>query len=303
MLGRILLFLNALVVLLLVLIAAGALYFAGTSPIAFQKVMSLRPGAVADQDWTAGEALDVERFISAIPYRSAEAVPEVYPERLYEKTVLEGRGNCANKSRGLTYYLNRRGIPFERVDLLPFDGFLDGKGHTLVRTRYSLRGTDKVGVVDMLEGGVLSMRDQLLDLEDLRYAAPYTIEVVPLNARMDSHSDYYGSFIETAAVAVTPTEHTKRFFRFIEAVYVPFGDARLERLVYNATAVVLGVFPLTYVSPENYHKLLVGNGGVLAMATALTWAVRILVVAIALEAVLRLGRRGVRLVRGRGATA
>lgn len=267
--------------------SVGVVYFLSTSPIAFQKSMSLSDAPIIDPDWTTAHAIDARKVIGSIPYHGSEALSDVLPRKLYERTILEGYGNCANKTRGLSYFLLEEGIPFERVDLIPADGFMQGRGHTLVRTKYVLDGVTRVGMIDILEGGVPALDRVPIDLPQLRESIPYTLKLLPLNVLVDDHSDYYGSFLETANIGVVDHREIARYFRFVETIYVSLNDARLERFICNASAVVLGIFPQLHVSPTEFARLKAQSPGTFALAHALTWSARGFIVVVVLTMSLR----------------
>ena len=266
----------------------GVVYFLSTSPIAFQKSMSLSDAPIIEPDWTIANAIDARKVIGSIPYKGSQALSDVLPRKLYERTILQGYGNCANKTRGLSYLLLEEGIPFERVDLIPADGFIQGRGHTLVRTKYVLDGVTRVGMIDILEGGVPALDRVPIDLRQLRESIPYTLKLLPLNVLVDDHSDYYGSFLETASIGVIDHREIARYFRFVETIYVSLNDAEFERFICNASAVVLGIFPQLHVSPTEFARLKAQSPGTVALAHALTWSARVFIVVIVLTMSLRL---------------
>ena len=270
--------------------------FISISPIAFQRASAIVIAPVPTVDWESeSPALNVKRVIGAIPYRSTETIYEVLPQRLYERAILGGRGNCANKVRGLTVYLNRAGIPFQRIDLAPVDGFLFGKGHVLLRTKYELDGKVRVGIIDVLEGSLLTLDGKPIDLPEFRKAQPFSIAMMPLNIRADGNSDYYGTFLQESVITTTPPSDTRRYFHFIESVYMPLGDPRFERIFYNGLAVLAGVFPRLCVTAEDYERLFGGRMYIVYGAAVLRWSLRAIVVlsvsTVALAVARRLHRR------------
>lgn len=291
-LHRSLQWLGRAVLALLLVVFAGVVYFVATEPVGYQKLMSLRVGSVPEPDWAAQDApFDADRVIGAIPYRGSSMLALVLPADLYAATILEGLGNCANKVRGLSYYLEQRDLQFQRIDLLPVDGYLRGSGHVLIRTRYLHNGEDRVGLIDVLDGGVPSRSGIPLDLAELRESPPFTVSITPLNVRCDRQSDYYGTFLESVVFATVDSKEIRSFFRWLESVYVPFGDPRIERVVYNAIAIVLMRFPSSYVSQEDYDKLVNPNWGAMLIAQAMTWSVRVLLALLPLFCVLKVLQR------------
>jgi hypothetical protein len=260
----------------LLVAASIASTFIAISPIAFQRASAIVVAEDPIVDWeTTSPTLDVARVIGSIPYSSTEAVFEVLPSRIYELTMLRGLGNCANKTRGMTYFLDRAGIPFQRIDFMSVDGFLLGRGHTLIRTKYEHLGDVRVGLVDVLEGSLLMLDGQPIDLAELRAAKPFTIGFLPLNRRCDGQSDYYGTFLDNSVIAVTDPRDTRRYFDFIEAVYVPIGSARFSRILFNGLAVFAGTFPRQRVSQAGYERLFGQQMYVVHAATALRWSGRV----------------------------
>ena len=264
---------------LLAVVVAGIVFFLSTHPVAYQKIMSLSTDPIPELDWDAERRVfNAEAAVGAIPYSGSDGLALVLPSQLYEATMLNGYGNCANKCRGLSYYLEQRNMRFQRVELLPVENYLRGSGHVLVRAKYAYRDQVRVGMIDMLEGGLLSRDGVPIDLEELKAASPFTVAITPLNVRCDRQSDYYGTFLETVAFAVADSQAIQRYFRWVEMVHVPLGEARYERFMCNASAIVFGRFPKLHVSQADFDRLIAPNLGVYLMAQAMTWATRILLV-------------------------
>ena len=269
--------------------------FISISPIAFQRASAIVVAPEPVVDWEAeSPVLDVRRVIGAIPYRSSEVIYEVLPERLYERAILGGRGNCANKVRGLTVFLNRADIPFQRIDIAPVDGFLFGKGHVLLRTKYELDGVTRVGIIDVLEGSLLAINGEFVDLPRFRTAQPFTIEMVPMSSRADQTSDYYGTFLQRSVISTTPPGDTRRYFEFINSIYMPLGVPRFERIFYNGLAVLAGYFPRLCVSQADYNRLFGEQMYIVYAAGTLRWSLRAIVLLAPAAAALAVARRFVR---------
>jgi hypothetical protein len=296
-------FLVGLNAALLATAGSGAVYFAATSPIAFQKLASLTTEPLAEPEWSeARHPLDISALIASIPYSGSEGIAAVLPSEMYERTLLDGGGNCANKSRGLAYYLEQRGLPFERVELLKADGFLVGQGHVVVRALVMHQGEARVALIDMLEGGLPVCSGTTMDLPDLLAADPFTIEILPLNWRMDRYSEYYGGFLDDVIVARVSDDEIVSFFRFLEGAYVPLGLDRFERVVFNALAIVRGRFPSLHVSQADYDRLTEAHRGKLALALSMVEATRLLLWSLPAAALWIIARSiSKRVARARGA--
>jgi hypothetical protein len=275
----------------LMAVVVAVTYFLSTHPIAYQKSMALVTTPARESNWSSGATLDLPGFIRAIPFRGSERVNLVRPSQLYKACIEEGLGNCANKSRGLSWFLTNQGIPFQRLDLLPIDGFLEGKGHTIVRTRFTIDGQDRVGLVDMLEGGVPSYRNVPIDLRELQQAAPYSLGLLTFSSRVDDQSDYYGSFLETVVIGVVEGEQVSRYLHYLEHWHVDLGFPSYERVVLAGWAIVIGIFPETHVTPEKYEMMRATAPWAFRIAHALTWCARALLVLLPLTVVLHIVRR------------
>jgi hypothetical protein len=266
--------------------------------------MSLTADPASEIDWKSeSRVFQAESVIGSIPYRGSESLAIVLPSQLYEATILNGLGNCANKCRGLSYYLEQRNMKFERIELLPVENFIRGSGHVLIQAKYLYRGEERVGLIDMLEGGLPAKDGVPIDLEQLRTARPFTVDIVPLNVRCDRQSDYYGTFLETTAIAVARSEEIRDYFRWVEKIHFSTGNPRLERFLCNASAIVVGKFPLLHVSEEDLARLIAPNFKTYLMAQSMTWATRALLVLLPLLVALIALRgflRRSRMARSRG---
>ncbi len=210
-------------------------------PGAYQKSNAIR-GAAHFPALDRGRPFDVAATIGAIPYQPG-VVGSVLPQQKYLQTIEGGLGNCSQKAFGLAWQLGREGREYQVVHLLPLDSFLDGGGHTLLRTEVTWEGRDAVGVVDMLQGALPLTRGRLVDLPDLVAGPIEEFRFALLNPGGEDSIEYYGEFLDTAVVGVISTAAIARYFRFLERVYVPLGNERLEKLVFDGLAIVMGFYP------------------------------------------------------------
>ncbi len=202
--------------LILVALSLGA---AMRAPIAIQKINAIVPA----QDFAPidGErSLDVAAVVGAIPYRP-QPVWTVDPSRKYHQTIIEGFGNCSQKTFGLAFLLDQTGIDYQVIHLLPPDRFLIGGGHTVLRTRYRYQGSERVGIVDLLEAGLPVSASGYADIDTLAAGPLADFRFELLNATTDGVSGFYGDFLNEAVLAYIPASEIARYFRFLETVYVP----------------------------------------------------------------------------------
>lgn len=272
-------------------------------PVAFQKANTI----VATQTIEpirSKASLDVAARLSAIPYHAGadEVVWAVEPRERYHQTVVAGRGNCSNLVFGIAYELDRRGLDFQVIHLLP-SNFLDGAGHTVLRTRYHYDDRDRVGVVDLLEGGLPMSAGHPLDVGDLEHGAVAGFSLVPLSAQHDDRSTYYGTFLSDARVGYASSEDVGAYFRFVESIYVPLGSARLEKYIYDGLSVLAGKYPS--IRTPAASDLFSGKRAERAALIAACWTLRsafVVVPAYLVLAVARTISRRVDLLSRRGRT-
>jgi hypothetical protein len=236
---------------LLLLIAIG---IAVWNPLAFQRANIARPAAeAAIPDLAVSPPFDADKIIGAIPYRGGE-VWSVQPSAKYEATILGGSGNCATKTFGLAYHLGETGIDYQIIDLVHPETFLTGYGHTLMRVDYLHNGEQRLGLIDLLEGGVPFDGERYFDVADLVDGAIPNSRIDPLNERKDDHARYFGEFLDGVVLAYRPAAEVNRYHDFLSSVYVPFGHEKLEKYLYDGVALLFGVLPSLHVT--DYDRLL-----------------------------------------------
>ena len=258
----------ALSYLILLLAAAGVAVW---EPKAFQKANISYPAAHGIPNLATGTLLDVDKVIGGIPYRGGE-VWAVEPSRKFEATIVEGRGNCATKTLGLAYYLGQSAIDFQIIDLIHPTTFLDGSGHTLLRVTYHHDGEKGVGLVDLLEGGLPYDGERYLDVADLVNGAIPNVRVDPLNKRKDDHARYFGEFLDGVIVAFRPAVEVNRYHSLLASIYVPLGNEKFEKYLYDGLLLLLGFLPSLHIT--DYDRLLESIGPEVYLHRFALWVLR-----------------------------
>jgi len=252
-------------------------YFVVRSPVAFQKSISIQPIDVDEPtlETKGGSSVDIRALVESIPYKKPQMVYEVEPQQKYRKTIVEGYGNCSNLSFGLGYYLSQMDHQYQIVHLLPPSRFLDGEGHTVVHTSYELDGKVHLGIVDVLEGGLPKSGGTLIGLRDLRQGNLDNVSILTLNSRHDSLSPFYGELLDTSVIGVTTSEEVEEYFDFLESVYRPIGNARIEKYIYDGISLFLGKYPNTYVGINDYDTLFKDNKDTRFLSICFLWFSRL----------------------------
>jgi len=219
-----------------------SLGLAVSDPIAFQKLNTIVPADGFEALQLPDTPVGVVDIIEKAPIRRGP-VATVDPAKKYRLTILEGAGNCSERAFGLAWKLRQSEVDLQIVHLLPQRGFVLGIGHSVIRIPYEDRGHTRVGLVDLLEGGLPTSNGEPLDIEDLTRGSISDFEIRPLTRLQDKESPYYGDFLDNVSIGYIPAREIDHYFHFIERVYVPLGNDRLEKILYDGLALIAGALP------------------------------------------------------------
>lgn len=255
------------------------------NPVAFQKCNAIVRQPLPNDDLRVSQpTVDVASLVRRIPYRShPQMVYEVHPDEKYRRTILEGDGNCSNLTFGLARYLDRTDTDYEIVHLMPRKRFLRGEGHTVLRVRYRWQGQKRTGIVDVYEGGLPCSRGRLLDVRDLETGGIEDFSLISLHPKKEDGSPYYGEFLDQCVVGRIPSAEVRRYFRFLDSVYLPLGNRRLEKYAYDGLSLLAGYYPTVHVGsvqdvfgPYSWRPLFIGllwlfRSALVLIPAAFTW--------------------------------
>ncbi|QOJ32008.1 MAG: hypothetical protein HRU81_07825 [Gammaproteobacteria bacterium] len=244
-------------------------------PVAFQWSNVITAGTVTDLGTAQHRFLDVRTALGKIPYNSTAQVFAINPPDRYQRTIIEGNGNCSNFVNGLAYQLIHDGVSFQIAHFLHIEDFLRGVGHSALNVPYEIDGQHHIGIVDVAEGGIPMMKSRNLTLADLAAGGLHDVTIEPLNSRQDRASPYYGPFLDGSILGIMDGAATARYFRFLERIYVPLGGRKLETYMYRGLAIVFALYPPVVVTAADYEKLFAGHRPVRVAARTLTALLRI----------------------------
>jgi len=250
-------------------------------PTAFQKSITIIPeDRTYNLDPDQGKnSLRVDEFIGTIPYQeNPRMIWDVVPQEKYKKAILEGGGNCSNLVFGASYYLLSHDIKFFIIHLFSKDHFLSGVGHTVLGVDYTRQGARMLGLVDILEGGLpLNRLNKALSVDDfigesLDFDGGKRQEknqLISLSILKDDTVNYLtNEYMDSVVVGVIPSQDVNVYFTFIDSLYFPLGNKRIEKMFFDWAAAVAGVLPRASVSrrnfvilfdDDNYHTYLVSH--------------------------------------------
>lgn len=257
-------------------------------PYAFQKLNTVVPVEGFEPLHASPQPVDIAGIIESAPFVPGTAVT-ADPARKYRLTIEQGTGNCSERAFGLAWKLRQSGVDLQIVHLLPHAGFVRGEGHTVIRIPYAMDGSERVGVVDLLEGGLPTDHGEPLDIDELSHGAIDDASIRSLTPLQDDESSYYGEFLDRVSIGFIPAREIDPYFEFIERVYVPLGNDRLEKYVYDGLALLVGVLPETHV-PE-YQILVEDHTTELWLHRSALWIMRSLIFVIPAILVFEIGLR------------
>lgn len=275
-----------------------AVFFLSYSPVAFQKSISVTSVSqdefieIVNDETFINHELDIPGIIEKIPYSKSDMVYEVLPERLHNKTVVDGNGNCSNLSFGLAYRLLNEKHKCQIIHFLPINGFLMGDGHTVVNTSYKYQNKRYNGILDVIEGGIPLLNKAPLGVTNIMTGKNVVdIDFMPLNNLKDSLSDYYNEeFQSTSVIGVIPQNEIQEYFNFMSTAYVPFyaKNKKVEKILFNGLSVIFGSFPNIYVTESDYSTLFENHFTTKILAYVLIFSLRIIMLLVLLLTLLYL---------------
>lgn len=260
------------------LVLAASLGLAARAPVAFKMINVFSEAPLPA--FEVRDSIDIAKIVRAIPDRgaagTADAVYAAHPGERYERSVVQGFGNCSNLVKGLSWGLLRDGHEFEIVYVLPPASYLEGGGHTILRARLALPEGPRVGLVDVAAAAVPRSAGQVLDVGDLHHVttAAYLDQVRPESE--DWAPFYTAEFLRGTVIGRTSSAETAHWFRFVEAIYVDLGvPEKLDKIVYAGIGVVLGVMPPIHVDAHDLELMRAQHPYRFAQMSAALWGLRV----------------------------
>jgi len=246
------------------------------NPLYFLKSVTIQP---ADDilrliDIESAKTLDIAPLLRQIPYKGG-FVHAMLPKNRYQKTIVDGGGDCSDLSYGLAYYLTKHGHEYIIIHFIKTDEFLEN-GHVALQTSYRIEGKNYMGIVDVLEGGLPATKNGFVSLRDFFTDSPGNISIFALNSSKDNSSDRYTTdFLGKTVIGIMLSKEVKKYFKFLSSIYIPLGNKRVEEGVYLAISILAGQYPTIYVSKNDYHTLFKKRGLIKLLSGIMLWMTRI----------------------------
>ena len=229
------------------------------SPTALQRGLSIKSVDKIDKIKLFNKTYDnysingISNQIKSIPYLSNSGmVYEINPKEKLKKTIVEGDGNCSNLSFGSSIYSlynKKKSVP---IKLFTNDeGFLKG-GHTV-----QLVGLKKKNIiVDFLEGGVPLKCGQPFDLKGLFDLGECELGFKVISPIKDKENFYFTEKkLNNYIIGIHSQLEVDRYHKFIERIYFPLFNKKLEKIFFDSISIVSGFYPKTYVKSVQWKRL------------------------------------------------
>ncbi len=233
------------------------------SPVALQRGLSIKSIDKIDKIKLFNKSYDnysineISNQIKSIPYlANSKMVYEINPKEKLKKTIIEGDGNCSNLSFGSSIYSlynKKKSVP---IKLFTNEGFLKGSGHTV-----QLIGLkNKNIIVDYLEGGIPFKCGKHFDLKGLYDRGECELGFKVISPIKDKENFYFTEEkLNEYFIGIHSQLEVDRYHKFIERIYFPLFNKKLEKIFFDSISLVSGFYPKAYVQGVQWEQLFEGK--------------------------------------------
>lgn len=142
-------------------------------------------------------------------------------------------------------------IDFEFIHFLPPESLFSGGGHVALRVPYTLDGVSGVGLLDVAGGAMPTIGDNIVDFFDLQDQNKDII----LRRVNDDAPEYYEiyykvQYLDNVHLGFTSKVDIINYFTFIDLIYIPLANKKLEKMLFDGLAIVFGRYYSIYVDEE-----------------------------------------------------
>lgn len=258
---------------LLIPITAILIYFLLISePVALQKAFSIsfenvpieKKNHKYNSDISENELpVNIPEVIQEIPYQRNKnnnfGGSGISSQQRIRRTITEGYGDCSAFSFGMGALLNSKNIPFQIIDIMPYDSFLIGNGHTIISVKDTAFSRNESVLVDVLAGSIPLINNQPVSYQLLIQLSRGKKEVLSFKSLTRQPffiNPYYQDLLTKSFIGIRCYADVCRYLTYTDYIYINFCNYYLEKLIYQGISIVFGYYPLIYVSPEFEAKLL-----------------------------------------------
>ena len=234
-------------------------FFFILSPVALQRSLSIKSVDKIDKiklfnnSYNSYSINEISNQIKSIPYQlNNKMVYAINPKEKLKKTIVEGDGNCSNLSFGSSIYSlynKKKSVP---IKLFTNEGFLKGSGHTV-----QLMSLQKKNIiVDFLEGGVPLKCGEPFQLKGLYDQGECELGFKVISSIKDKENFYFTEKeLNKYFIGIHSQLEIDNYHKFIEKIYFPLFNKKLEKIFFDSISIVSGFYPKTYVKSVQWKRL------------------------------------------------
>ena len=194
----------------------------------------------------------------------------------FQQSIVEGNGNCSNHISSIAWYLLTEldTDDFNIVHFYSKQSFTKGFGHSAL---------DAGGIYDIFEGGIWSHSDNsVVTLADILSSSSLSdqqeFQIKNLNPnRKNKTKNYVAGLLDANFIGVTPAKSYDQYIKFIDSIYVPFKDKKIEKYFYDGLALFFGVLPVVYLETKK-DQMIMDNALQLKLAKLWIFSVRVMTI-------------------------
>ena len=229
------------------------------SPTALQRGLSIKSVDKIDKiklfnnSYNSYSINEISNQIKSIPYQlNNKMVYAINPKEKLKKTIVEGDGNCSNLSFGSSIYSlynKKKSVP---IKLFTNEGFLKGSGHTV-----QLMSLQKKNIiVDFLEGGLPLKCGKPFQLKGLYDQGECELGFKVISPIKDKENFYFTEKkLNNYIIGIHSQLEVDRYHKFIERIYFPLFNKKLEKIFFDSVSLVSGFYPKVYVQSAQWKLL------------------------------------------------
>ena len=225
-------------------------FFTVSTPQALQKLYVIvaddpshsRPGEIK------GVPIDIAASLSNVPDYSDPRLTETGLHNEKKQGLRSGLENCSERVFAYAGKLSEYRI----IHFLPVPDFVKGQGHTLIEVRGRTSNFGEGDFIVDVNAGALPLSHgrpvSLLDLLNAEFKGIQDVQFSGHNNQATVNRYPYHTMLAGSAVGYMDSNQIRRYLSIVDTVFFPLGDRRLERLLFNGLALIVGVYPNIHVT-------------------------------------------------------
>lgn len=201
-------------------------------------------------------------------------------EKNFQTLMQEGLNNCSSTINSYAWRLAKdKYFKFSIVHFLPRETLVDGHGHSVIYID---------AFYDIYEGGIWKdSKNKAFNFKDLTFykdnIAKDEFAIINFNKnRINLEKNYIEKLVTNHSISVITAKSFYKYINFIESIYIPFENKKIEKYFYDGLALYFSKLPTQLTSQKldyllgNYYKDFIISKFLLFISRALTLLIIIL---------------------------